>query len=163
MDEKLETIQEEQSKALPMKWYKFDVNFLLIFSGVINIAGGLIAASCIMYSDMANFADIGFIEYYYTGNKVFDIICGVLLLILGAAELIVRSRMKKFTADALKKYYVLIIARQVFTYAYGIVFAFVTNTELNIISTVVVSFAVSLVCVMLEVYYFNKRKAMFVN
>ncbi len=163
MDENREIIKVEQPKALPMKWYNFIVKFYMIFGGVDNIICGVIAASTVMYSVMAEYAGIELTDYVYTGNKAFDIVCGLLLIIIGVANFVVRSRMKKFTADALKKYYVLIITEQLLFYIYDIVFALVTNTKLDIADTVVFSLATAVVWVVLEIYYFNKRKHLFVN
>ena len=168
MDEKIEVIQEEQPKALPMKWYKFRVKFFMIFGGILFIVLGAVAASTVMHSTMAQLAatelnDLGFIPYFYTGNKAFDIAIGIIFIVLGIATFYVRSRMKKFTADALKKFYILIIVEQALYYIYDIIFALVTKTELDIIGTVVVGLATSVVFVVLEIYYFNKRKALFVN
>ncbi len=158
-----EIIQEEQPKAMPMKWYNFIVKFMMIFGGITDIVGGVIAVSTIMYSVMAEYAGVEITEYFYTGNKAFDIVCGILLILLGVANFVVRSRMKKFSADALQKYYVLIIAEHIFVYVYDIAFALVTNTKLDIADTVVFSLATAVVWVVLEIYYFNKRKALFVN
>lgn len=158
-----EIIQEEQTQELPMKWYNFIVKFYMIFCGVIDIICGVIVASTILHSVMAEYAGVEFAEYVYTGNKAFDIVCGVLLILLGVANLVVRSRMKKFTVDALKKYYALIIAEQALFYIYDIAFALVTNTKLDIADTVVFSLATAVVWVVLEMYYFNKRRALFVN
>ena len=163
MDEKNEVIQEEQPKALPMKWYNFKVKFIMIIAGVSNILLGIVAVSTLMYLIPVDMGLIGFEEYLYSGNKVFDIVCGVLFVLLGVADLIVRSRMKKFAADALKKYYALIIAEQAIFFVYDIVFAFVTGTKLDILDTVVFGIATTVVLIALEIYYFNKRKALFVN
>jgi|GEM_PF-4966028 len=181
MDEKIEVIQEEQPKALPMKWYKFRVEFCMILGGIMFIVLGAVAASTVMYSFMAQLAgieyndsivydgssgfngDVGFIPYFYTANKAFDIAVGIIFILLGIATFYVRSRMKKFTADALKKFYILIIAEHALFSIYDFVFAFITKTELDIIGTVVVGLATSVVFVVLEIYYFNKRKALFVN
>ena len=158
-----EIIQEEQNQKLPMKWYNFIVKFYMIFCGVVDIICGTVAVSAILYSDIADYAGVEITEYVFTGNKAFDIICGVLLILIGVANFVVRSRMKKFTADALKKYYALIIAEQSLFYVYDIAFAFVTNTKLDIADTVVLSLATAVVWVVLEIYYFNKRKTLFVN
>lgn len=168
MDEKNEVIQEEQPKALPMKWYKFRVKFSMIAGGILYIVLGAVAASTVMHSAMAQLAatelnDLGFIPYFYTGNKAFDIAIGIIFIVLGIATFYVRSRMKKFTADALKKFYILIIVEQALYYIYDIIFALVTKTELDIIGTVVFGLATSVVLVVLEIYYFNKRKSLFVN
>ena len=168
MDEKIEVIQEEQPKALPMKWYKFRVKFSMILGGILYIVLGAVAASAVMHSTMAQLAAaeldaLGFIPYFYTGNKAFDIAIGIIFIVLGIATFYVRSRMKKFTADALKKFYILIIVEQALYYIYDIIFALVTKTELDIIGTVVFGLATSVVLVVLEIYYFNKRKELFVN
>lgn len=156
-----EIIQEKQTRELHMKWYNFIVKFYMIFCGVVYIICSV--ASIVMYSVMAEYSGVELTEYVYTGNKAFDIICGVLLILLGVANFFVRSRMKNFTADALKKYYVLIIAEQVFFYVCDIAVAFVTNTKLDIADTVVFSLATAVMWIVLEIYYFNKRKHLFVN
>ncbi len=163
MDENREIIQDEQPRALPMKWYNFVVKFSMIFSGVVAVISGVIAASTIFYSALAQAGITEFIEYFYTGNKAFDVIFGVLFFLIGVANFYVRSRMKRFAADALKKYYVLIITQQAFFYIYDILFAVVTNTKLDIADTVLFSLATAIVWVALEMYYFNKRKHLFVN
>ncbi len=163
MEENRVVIQEEEPRALPMKWYNFKVKFMMVIGGVSNILLGIVSATTLMYFIPPDTGLIGLEEYLYSGNRVFDIVCGVLFVLLGVANFIVRSRMKKFTADALKKYYALIIAEQAIFYVYDIAFAFVTNTKLDIFGTVVVGLATAAVCVSLEIYYFNKRKALFVN
>lgn len=163
MEEKRVVTQEEESKVLPMKWYNFRVKFMMVLGGVSNIILGIVSVSTLMYFIPVDMGLIGFEEYLYSGNKVFDIVYGVLFILLGVANFIVRSLMKRFTADALKKYYALIIAEQAIFYVYDIVFAFITNTKLDVLDTVVVGLATAAVCVSLEIYYFNKRKALFVN
>lgn len=163
MEEKRVVTQEEEPKVLPMKWYNFRVKFMMVLGGVSNIILGIVSVSTLMYFIPVDMGLIGFEEYLYSGNKVFDIVYGVLFILLGVANFIVRSRMKRFTADALKKYYALIIAEQAIFYVYDIVFAFITNTKLDVLDTVVFGLATAAVCVSLEIYYFNKRKALFVN
>lgn len=163
MNENREMNKAEQPMTLPMKWYNFIVKFYMIFCGVVDIICGTVAVSAILYSDIADYAGVEITEYVFTGNKAFDIICGVLLILIGVANFVVRSRMKKFTADALKKYYALIITEQLLYYVYDIAFALVTNTKLDIADTVVFSLATAVVWVVLEIYYFNKRKTLFVN
>ena len=163
MEEKRVVTQEEEPKVLPMKWYNFRVKFMMVLGGVSNIILGIVSVSTLMYFIPVDMGLIGFEEYLYSGNKVFDIVYGVLFILLGVANFIVRSRMKRFTADALKKYYALIIAEQAIFYVYDIVFAFITNTKLDVLDTVVFGLATAVVCVSLEIYYFNKRKALFVN
>ena len=163
MEEKRVVTQEEEPKVLPMKWYNFRVKFMMVLGGVSNIILGIVSVSTLMYFIPVDMGLIGFEEYLYSGNKVFDIVYGVLFILLGVANFIVRSRMKRFTAGALKKYYALIIAEQAIFYVYDIVFAFITNTKLDVLDTVVFGLATAAVCVSLEIYYFNKRKALFVN
>lgn len=163
MNENCEMNKAEQPMTLPMKWYNFIVKFYMIFCGVVDIICGTVAVSAILYSDIADYAGVEITEYVFTGKKAFDIIYGVLLILIGVANFVVRSRMKKFTADALKKYYVLIITEQSLFYVYDIAFAFATNTKLDIADTVVFSLATAVVWVVLEIYYFNKRKHLFVN
>ncbi len=163
MDENREIVKAEQPAALPMKWYDFRVKFLMVFGGASNIILGLISVTTLMYTIPPDMGLIEFEEYLYTGNMVFDIVFGIAFVLLGVADFYVRSRMKKFTADALKKYYALIIAEQSLFYVYDIAFAFVTNTKLDIADTVVFSLATAVVWVVLEIYYFNKRKPLFVN
>lgn len=158
-----EIIQEEQTQELPMKWYNFRVKFLMVLGGVCDIILGFISVTPLMYTVAPDTGLIEFEEYLYTGNRVFDIVFGIVFILLGAANVYVRSRMKKFTADALKKFYALIIAEQALFYIYDIAFALVTNTKLDIADTVVFSLATAVVWVVLEMYYFNKRRALFVN
>lgn len=163
MEEKRVVTQEEEPKVLPMKWYNFRVKFMMVLGGVSNIILGIVSVSTLMYFIPVDMGLIGFEEYLHSGNKVFDIVYGVLFILLGVANFIVRSRMKRFTADALKKFYILIIAEHALFSIYDFVFAFVTKRELDIIGTVVVGLTTSVVFVVLEIYYFNKRKALFVN
>ena len=163
MDENREIVNAEQPAVLPMKWYDFRVKFLMVLGGVSNILLGLVSVTTLMYTIPPDMGLIEFEEYLYTGNMVFDIVFGIAFILLGVADFYVRSRMKKFTADALKKFYVLIIAEQSLFYVYDIAFAFATNTKLDIADTVVFSLATAVVWVVLEIYYFNKRKHLFVN
>lgn len=151
-------------QELPMNWYKFVIWFQLFANALLNAISSVTAVTGAQYAGAA--------EQVYTFVpmlKPVDLIYGSLLLGCAIFALVVRGRLKKFCKDGPVLYYVLFIIQMVLTVVYLVATSAVisgsilaNSYEPNYASTIssLLSTVVMLVC---NVIYFNKRKALFIN
>ena len=145
---------------LPMKWFKFLINFALWASAVINAATGIINLTGTAYTLMGS--DPALVYRVYPAAKAVDVIYGLLLLVAAALAVYARFQLSGFKKRA-----------PVYLYAvYGIVIAgnILYNAGVGVItgnlSAIVSSFGQCLgpvAFLALNYIYFDKRKHLFVN
>ena len=148
----------------PMNWYKFLIYFALFASAVLN---GLTAISYFtggIYGSTSK--DL---VYRVFGNlKFVDIMMGVLLLAMAAFAIYVRMQLAGFKVSGPKMLYILYGASAVIQVIYTII-VYVTISkygnpgELINLSTTFSSVAISIVMIVVNKIYFDKRRDLFVN
>ena len=149
---------------LPMKWYKFLIYFSLFAAAVINIISGLAAITGGQYG-----VDTELIYKNVPGLQTIDVLYGIALIGMGILALVTRSQLKNFRVNGPKLVSVLYGAGGAVSLIYVIAVSTAMQNSLlgsfynpdyssyivNLITTVVV-----LIC---NIIYFNKRKHLFVN
>lgn len=156
---------QTMQKPLGMKWFKFIVNFHLIFGVLLPLSYGLL---------------------YFTGNielteekwdilysafpslKVLNIVFGVLHCLLAAYFVVIRFRMVRFKKNAPLLFVLSIVAQLIFAWGWRLTFVTIVQSRIDIhysdvIPRLIVSSFVLLIYAAANIDYFRKRKFMFAN
>ena len=159
--------QQIQQPAHPMAWFKFLVSFGLIAGAVLNIIGGLLFLTGAMY-DMEYSGASKFIYALLPDLKTLDSFYGLMCIAMGVLGIVARNNLKKYKKNGLTMYYVLLGANIVLPIIYiiGISSIFGSAADYTIesyTSSMTGSMIGSIVMLICNVIYFNKRKDVFVN
>lgn len=146
---------------LPMKWYKFVIFFALFASAVVNVVNGFKLLTGAVYGDSAA------LVYAVFGDlKGLDTIIGIGMLALAAYAIFVRFQLTGYKKAGPK----LLLGLYVADVALGLVYIIGINSILpemvakNVdVSTLYVSVATSVVCIIANYIYFKKRADLFVK
>ncbi len=152
----------QREKAAPkMGWYKFTINFQLIFGSIFSLIFGLIYITGTLYGlnreKMYNF---------YSAMRVFDVFIGLLFFILAVFAVYTRIRLKQFKINGPLCLHIL--------NGLGILLIILLKVvPASIIAgSPVITFDLMYICsyllpliiyVFADIEYFQKRKHMFVN
>lgn len=152
-------VQPEQ----PMKWFKFLIYFSLFLSALLNLISGIQMLTGAQYGDEAE------LVYAFFGSlKTIDVIMGIVLLAIVAFTIYVRFRLSGFKKDGPKLLTVLYIA----VLAWGILYIILVMSQLSdlgvgvgdiLTPSVITNMLTSVVMVIVNKIYFDKRKHLFVN
>lgn len=153
-----------EAQQLPMNWYKFVIWFQLFANALVNAISGITAATGVMYGSSPEqvYAMVPML-------KPVDLIYGSLLFGSAILALVARGRLRKFCKNGPMLYYLLLVSQTLVLMFYQVVGGAVIYASVmgdlyqpnyagvagNVIGSVIL-----LVC---NVIYFNKRKALFVN
>lgn len=142
---------------MPMKWYKFLIYVSLFLSGLSNIFMGVQAVIGMQYGD----ADTASQVYaLYSGLKIVDIIYGAALVALGVYSFIVRSKLAHYRTGA-PKHLLLLYA---LAFAMNLIYVAGASlaTGMNLMSAdVVMSLVISIIMIVANKVYFDKRAHLF--
>lgn len=148
------------SPSLPMKWYKFLVNFALAVGGIMNILSGVSTILGGQYAVMGLSSEL--VYEFFPSMKPVDMIFGILTAALGVACLHIRQQLADFRSGSPKRYLlVAVIACNVVSMMYtlisGIIFESVDLLRLALSAIGIV------LAVLLQYRYFKRREHLFVN
>ena len=127
--------------ALPMKWYKFLIYFLLWFSGVVNIIG----------------------SFGYFGAGFLGTLYGLVCIAAGALAIYTRYRLAQYRADGPMCLYALYAIQGGSSLLYAILFAIFYYPNAGLFGNAVGSIIGSGVMIVLNRIYFQKRASLFTN
>lgn len=127
--------------ALPMKWYKFLIYFLLWFSGVVNIIG----------------------SFGYFGAGFLGTLYGLVCIASGALAIYTRYRLAQYRADGPMCLYALYAIQGGSSLLYAILFAIFYYSNAGLFGNAVGSIIGSGVMIVLNRIYFQKRTSLFTN
>lgn len=145
-----------------MKWYKFVVNFMLFFSAVLNLFGGIATIKGGHYVDEQGVNRAEAVYAVYSGLKTIDIVMGVFCICLAAYALFVRQMLvnkKRIAPILFIAIYVVDIVAVIF---YSMAVVNVAHLSISDILDIK-DIAINLVWVVINAIYFAKRKHIFVN
>lgn len=142
---------------MPMKWYKFLIYVSLFLSGVSNIFMGVQAIIGIQYGDADTAAQI---YNMYGGLKIMDLIYGAALVAIGVYSFIVRSKLAHYRTGAPK--HLLLLYAMAFAMNLIYVAGASLATGMNLMSAdVIMSLIISVIMIIANKVYFDKRAHMF--
>lgn len=140
-----------------MKWFKFLIYFGLFAGAVLNCLSAILQITGAVYEGSAEVVYIFFPEL-----KFFDIFYTILLLALAVLQIFTRFQLSGFKKNGPKLILIVYSAAVVISLLYGIVASVILH-EFLFNTSMIISIIVSVVMVVLNKIYFDKRKDMFVN
>lgn len=157
--------------ALPMKWYKFLINFMLFFSAALNAISGVQLIIGDQYRD-GNVDMSGLVYSQFGALKTVDVVAGIVLIAFALFTLYVRSRLAGYCKNGPKMlllmyilgfaYTVLYVAAVDITLAsYGVslsIVDFLLTDGVTLLTTAVADG----VMIVINLEYFRNRKHLFV-
>ncbi|MGN1306156.1 MAG: zinc ribbon domain-containing protein [Faecousia sp.] len=152
-----------QAAAPQMNWYKFLIYFALFASAVVNAINAIRFFTGLVNGSSA---DAQWLYAIFPSWKTVDIIVGLLLLVLAAFSIFTRFRLSGYYKNGPLCLYLTygLSALSNIVYLLGVALVIsgtgISLTDLDIVPTVT-SIVVSIVMIVINVLYFNKRKQLF--
>ena len=154
--------------ALPMKWYKFLINFALFFSVVLNANSGVQLINGDQYRD-GNVDMSGLVYSQFGALKTVDVVAGIVMIAFALFTLYVRSRLAGYCKNGPKMLLLLYILGFAYTVLYTAA-VYITlasyGVSLNIVDFLltgsVTVAVVDGVMFVINLEYFRNRKHLFV-
>lgn len=157
--------------ALPMKWYKFLINFMLFFSAALNAISGVQLIIGDQYRD-GNVDMSGLVYSQFGALKTVDVVAGIVLIAFALFTLYTRSRLAGYCKNGPK----MLLLMYILGFAYTVLYAaavYITlasyGVSLNIVDflltdgvTVLTTAVVDGVMFVINLEYFRNRKHLFV-
>ncbi len=157
--------------ALPMKWYKFLINFMLFFSAVLNAISGVQLIIGDQYRD-GNVDMSGLVYSQFGALKTVDVVAGIVLIAFALFTLYVRSRLAGYCKNGPK----MLLLMYILGFAYTVLYTaavYITlasyGVSLNIVDflltdgvTVLTTAVADGVMIVINLEYFRNRKHLFV-
>lgn len=157
--------------ALPMKWYKFLINFMLFFSAALNAFSGVQLIIGDQYRD-GNVDMSGLVYSQFGALKTVDVVAGIVLIAFALFTLYVRSRLAGYCKNGPK----MLLLMYILGFAYTVLYAaavYITlasyGVSLNIVDflltdgvTVLTTAVADGVMIVINLEYFRNRKHLFV-
>ena len=142
-----------------LKWHKF-LMVVLILGGILTMISGISWIAGLVYRQTG--ADAADVYRYFPDLKTYDMVYGAFCLVLGVLQIYVRNRLNGFCENGPKMfmvYYLLGIAGQVL---YAVTVSSVIRMNAANAS-LYGNVAGSIVMMIINYIYYNKRKELFVN
>lgn len=157
--------------ALPMKWYKFLINFMLFFSAALNAISGVQLIIGDQYRD-GNVDMSGLVYSQFGALKTVDVVAGIVLIAFALFTLYVRSRLAGYCKNGPK----MLLLMYILGFAYTVLYAAAVDitlasygVSLNIVDflltdgvTVLTTAVIDGVMFVINLEYFRNRKHLFV-
>lgn len=152
-------------QAYPMAWFKFLIYFAIIAGAIINCIGGILSFTGAQYGSAL---EAKLVYAVFPSLKTLDIFFAIACIALAVFGFYVRSRLAKFCANGPKMVLALYAASGIISFVYCIAAAGILSDALvldtsELILEGVMTLIVSIVMIIINRVYFNKRKALFVN
>lgn len=157
--------------ALPMKWYKFLINFMLFFSAALNAISGVQLIIGDQYRD-GNVDMSGLVYSQFGALKTVDVVAGIVLIAFALFTLYTRSRLAGYCKNGPKMLLLMYILGFAYTVLY-VAAVYITlasyGVSLNIVdflltdgATVLTTAVEDGVMIVINLEYFRNRKHLFV-
>ena len=167
-------MQNQMVQPLGMNWYKFIIYFQLFACAVINLFVGSMYISGEIYnlqsasdnySSHFGYSVSKLIYEYFSELKAIDVMYGIISLGIAVFAIVVRMRLAKFKKDGPIFYYILQGVSIVASIIYMTIFIIIMSDirEFTIPSSLISSLTTSIILLVINIIYFNKRKHLFVN
>lgn len=147
---------EEVLPELPMKWFKFEANFAVFATGIINVFTGIFYLSGIMYGERK-------LALYTVlpALGILDKVYGLLLILSCIGFIYIGLRLRKLVKDSWKNYLKLVVLVGCLSIIYGVLTNIILQTNVfNVIFGNVVGLFVG---TYLRYLYYKKRDHLFIN
>ena len=155
--------QPVQQYPYPMNWYKFVIYFALFAGAVINAISGILHLTGSVWEMQDVSADM--VYAVFGGMQAVDIIYGIGAIALAAFDIVTRMHLAKFRKTGPKFLTVCYGVAVGLALLYIILTSAVTGISIGDLvgATEILQLVVSIVMLVVNVMYFNKRASLFVN
>ena len=155
--------QPVQQYPYPMNWYKFVIYFALFAGAVINAISGILHLTGSVWEMQDVSADM--VYAVFGGMQAVDIIYGIGAIALAAFNIVTRMHLAKFRKTGPKFLSVCYGVAVGLALLYIILTSAVTGISIGDLvgATEILQLVVSIVMLVVNVVYFNKRASLFVN
>lgn len=141
----------------PMKWFKFVIYVQLFLAALSNLATAMLNFTGTLYG-----SDSDLVYLAFGGLRALDILMGVICLALAAYAIFVRFQLAKFKRNAPVLLHILFACNIGVSLFYGIGATIIIGQNMFNVSTIS-NFLTTIVILVLNVVYFNKRTSLFIN
>ena len=141
----------------PMKWYKFVIYVQLFLTALLNIGSAVSFFGGTQYQ-----GNVDAVYETFPGMKTLDMLMGVASIAVAVFCVIVRQKLADFKKEGPDWYLILLGASAAISVLYLIAGTNITGINL-MDSSSVSSIVVSVVLIVVNKSYFDKRKELFVN
>ena len=155
--------QPVQQYPYPMNWYKFVIYFALFAGAVLNAINGILHLTGSVWEMQDVSADM--VYAVFGGMQAVDIIYGIGAIALAAFDIVTRMHLAKFRKTGPKFLSVCYGVAVGLTLLYIILTSAVTGISIGDLvgATEIMQLVVSIVMLVVNIVYFNKRASLFVN
>ena len=155
--------QPVQQYPYPMNWYKFVIYFALFAGAVLNAINGILHLTGSVWEMQNVSADM--VYAVFGGMQAVDIIYGIGAIALAAFNIVTRMHLAKFRKTGPTFLSVCYGVAVGLTLLYIILTSAVTGISIGDLvgATEIMQLVVSIVMLVVNVVYFNKRASLFVN
>ena len=155
--------QPVQQYPYPMNWYKFVIYFALFAGAVLNAINGILHLTGSVWEMQNVSADM--VYAVFGGMQAVDIIYGIGAIALAAFDIVTRMHLAKFRKTGPKFLSVCYGVAVGLALLYIILTSAVTGISIGDLvgATEILQLVVSIVMLVVNVVYFNKRASLFVN
>lgn len=155
--------QPVQQYPYPMNWYKFVIYFALFAGAVLNAINGILHLTGSVWEMQNVSADM--VYAVFGGMQAVDIIYGIGAIALAAFNIVTRMHLAKFRKTGPKFLSVCYGVAVGLALLYIILTSAVTGISIGDLvgATEIMQLVVSIVMLVVNVVYFNKRASLFVN
>lgn len=155
------TRDETAAQYLPMKWFKFLIYFALWFGGIMNILGAFTYFTGSIYESAGVPAAIVYLAY--PSLKTINIIYGLICFATGVLAIYTRFRLAAYAENGPKLLYLVYAITAIASLLYIVLNGSVIDDFSTVMPTAIANIVVSVLMIVLNRIYFNKRSYMFYN
>lgn len=149
---------DERKQKMPMKWYKVLIYFALFTGAIMNISTGVRSLTGMQYGDNSTL-----VYAYFSSLKTIDIIMGVACIALGIFAIIVRQKLAHFKSDGPKMLIFLYGLNVVASVLYLAMAMMIVGSDVISLTDILPSIVSSVVMILINKIYFDKRKHLFIQ
>ena len=142
---------------LPMNWYKFLIYVALFLGAIANVFTGFQMLTGGHYEGMSSW-----VYLYYPSLKTLDMVIGIASIGLAVFAIVVRQKLANYQSDGPKMLMILYVGSVLISVIYLIMVMGIVGGDIDS-STMIPSLAVSVVMIIVNKIYFDKRQHLFVN
>lgn len=151
--------------AYPMKWYKFLIYFSLFAGAVLNFISGVMCLNGSQYEGGGASAEL--VWAFYDGLKTADTIFGIACIVSAVLLIYTRFQLAGFKRNGPNMLTITYVYTCVISLIYIIAVSSIVSgygvDATDIASSAISSLIGSVVMIVINFVYFNKRKSLFVN
>ncbi len=151
---------KQPAPSTQLKWWKFLVYFALFLSAILNLTSGILIMCGMQYGEGASL-----LYAVYRNMKALDIIYGLSMMALAGFAILTRQHLYRFKKDGPKMLLVLYGASLILTILYPLLASVIIRRSPAYAFTgkFLLQLCLSIVMIVVNKIYFDRRASLFVN